>query len=938
MGYNIVQEEFAFDAPHPNPPLTFTLAEFGPFSAAPGYRQMDTSNWAHSLLNSAGSWTDNGPSLVRNGIDLQSIGNAQSDGQPTSSTKGLDFFLHLVKLDQSITSSAKQRIKALALQIETILQDRGSYDSTASPATPDQFSQVRSLQNLAPIIPLSQASASAMSTNSRSPVRTTASHISAQTHVTVPGSIQSSDYDQHEIGEKAYHCTKKDCSKSFLRKSDWVRHEETHWPQRRYLCLQCIPQRQTIDGICRCGCCQCLIQEDWEIHSLSCREARSIGAIITRWEHLRNHLSAVHRMPRSKSKECAKKWFFAPESAWPRQCGFCGESFDDWKKRINHVERHFIEEQAKIDKWTIPFVFSPVDRVEPTLYYTDEDDSDDDMNDDIMRGRPRTSQDSQVDPAGFNAQGNSSNQADYYGQYSSDQRYVNHNSTHSKCAISIAGAKNEDPTHPSTVGHSNVATSQVVQKLAGRVLLKRSPRKSVPVQFGSFVKYQPPEVFQEVKGLDESFCSYIKDLFGFTTVAGGLSTAMSPVLEESLRWRMLEPSDNNGPFPNRLDYFAIWAGCLASAISFLDEHNMAHRGLTSDNVLVQGTMVVLHDFEAMTRECSSFDAEELSPASRTSRTGSIAFLGCIFIELMTVLESIPLSDMLASCPESPQAPNEYLSSCRNWIKSLSDRIESLPDIAMIERMISHNAMERPTSSDVRAYFAGPACFCQDGYSGDNISFWGKILTKRLSSSIAPKKFTSLLEHLPTGPTPLDLYVAQTIPLDDERSINPQTLQRSSTQSDYTFNTSLSRSQTLTIRPASSITSIASDFTQSKIVPTISLPRHISNLTTIQSTTSSDIGEAPEISEERKCTLACLSSSAVFSTSTQAGQIPRSAVTCPDFLSSLNTGTLSNIMNSMENSEPRECTVKCGSRIQYTWDGCHGRLRPSKHNLLHSVNH
>jgi serine/threonine protein kinase len=889
MGYNQFPEAFPMNTPTIVPPP--------PFNAATGTSNLDP-------FNSIGAWAGRAPSPGGNGIIRQSIENAQFDGQLMSVTKVLDIFRLTVDLDSSILSSAKQSIQEAALKIERILQDPSSYDSITSPATQTQLSQFESFQNPTTVMSSSGASASAMSANSRGGTRTTASHISTQTHVTVPGSIQSSDHDHNDIGERVYHhCTEKNCSKSFTRRSDWIRHEETHWPQQRYLCLYCIPEGHMVDGSYWCGSCQCLTPNDWESHSLSCPGAQFKGKSFTRWVHLRDHLFTAHRVPVSTGKGLAQKWPYDPESDWPRQCGFCGKNFGDWKKRINHVGRHFTEEHATIDKWTIPFVLSPADVVEPTLSYKDEDDPDDD----VRRGRPRASQAPPMSLASFSGQGNPSNQAYNDGQYSSGQRQVGYYSSHRECTISIVDAKIECRAHSNTFVHSNVATPQVAQKPASRVFLRRSSQKSVPVQFDHFVKDQLPQVFQEVKGLDEYFCSYIKDLFGFTTVPGGVFTAMSPVREETLRWRMLEPSDNNGPFPNRLDYFAIWAGCLASAVDFLHEHNMVHRGLTSTNVFVQGTMVLLYDFEAMINERGSFDANSFHSASPMTRTGSIAFLGCVFIELMTVLEGIPLSDMLASCAESPETPSDYLSSCQNWIRSLSGRIESRSNITMVERMISHNAEERPTSRDVRAHFAGPACFCQDGYfesrSEDKISSWCNILTKRLPSSIAPTEFSSLLKHVPTGPTPLDLYVAEIKTLDEERSINIQALQRISTQSDYTFDTALSRSQTLTVRPASSVTTMSSGSAQSKTVPVITLPRQTPNLNTMQSITLSDIDEAPQTAEERKCTLACVSSSTGFSTYSKEGQIPRSPVHFQDILSSLNACILSTSTNIMDNESP-----------------------------------
>ncbi|KAM3076965.1 hypothetical protein ACMFMF_004880 [Clarireedia jacksonii] len=285
---------------------------------------------------------------------------------------------------------------------------------------------------------------------------------------------------------------------------------------------------------------------------------------------------------------------------------------------------------------------------------------------------------------------------------------------------------------------------------------------------------------------------------------------------------------------------------------------------------------------AINKEDESIEAQNLYRASLIGQTGNIALLGCVFVELITVLEGIPLLDMLASCKESLEAPHHYLSSYRQWIKSLSCSIVPISYITMVKRMISHNVEDRPTIREARAHFTGSMCFCQDGNlesrSGDKIPSDGSFLTKLFASSSSPTTFEPLLRHLPNGPTPLDLYLSGIKDSNNQRQIDVQALRRSSIRSDSTFNTSLSRTQTLTLQPASSVTSLSADFTQFKVGLRT---RQTSNLATTQPITASDIEEAPQTLEETSHLLPCELSYTGFSTRAQEEQKSCLALQSPD---------------------------------------------------------
>ncbi|KAE8446312.1 hypothetical protein EG329_012059 [Mollisiaceae sp. DMI_Dod_QoI] len=180
-----------------------------------------------------------------------------------------------------------------------------------------------------------------------------------------------------------YACTKEHCDYSNYSEVDWRRHEqgEKHWPQERFMCLQCPAAVWDPVGTPVCPFCfnpalSLSSLADLQLHFLQCVIAREKGKTFGRKDHFCKHLRAQHQI--SKTTACIENWVYPVESDWPRNCGFCGITFHHWDHRVNHVAQHY-QSGAKIKDWTFEFARPKVSRSRrPDLNSRRKDNDDED--------------------------------------------------------------------------------------------------------------------------------------------------------------------------------------------------------------------------------------------------------------------------------------------------------------------------------------------------------------------------------------------------------------------------------------------------------------------------------------------------------------------------------------------------------------------------------
>jgi Myb-like DNA-binding protein FlbD len=187
---------------------------------------------------------------------------------------------------------------------------------------------------------------------------------------------------------KMYQCTFIDCYYSVDSPVDWKRHEEKegHWPQERFMCLQCNLPKIDLEGNLTCSFCfiPFSVLGDAKRHYLQCVSARERGKTFGRKDHLCKHLEVKHPEVEHTLRDMAdltKSWSYPLQSDWPRECGFCGQLFETWDERIRHVRIHY-QDGFKKSSWKLPFPL-PKDHGSHEIESSpsNEDDDDDDDND-----------------------------------------------------------------------------------------------------------------------------------------------------------------------------------------------------------------------------------------------------------------------------------------------------------------------------------------------------------------------------------------------------------------------------------------------------------------------------------------------------------------------------------------------------------------------------
>lgn len=160
------------------------------------------------------------------------------------------------------------------------------------------------------------------------------------------GSDAEASPSSEQCNQKLLHfCTRDGCPYSTSSFTDWKRHEEgeKHWPQERFMCLEFPSAPAPVDVVGSPVCQYCLDTYSPGVepraHYLNCQSAKEDGTTFGRKDHLMQNLREAHGMPRMNS--LASSWKYGVDSRWSRQCGFCGDRFQDRTERMQHIAQHF---------------------------------------------------------------------------------------------------------------------------------------------------------------------------------------------------------------------------------------------------------------------------------------------------------------------------------------------------------------------------------------------------------------------------------------------------------------------------------------------------------------------------------------------------------------------------------------------------------------------
>ncbi|KAI9860489.1 MAG: hypothetical protein M1813_006148 [Trichoglossum hirsutum] len=253
-----------------------------------------------------------------------------------------------------------------------------------------------------------------------------------------------------------------------------------------------------------------------------------------------------------------------------------------------------------------------------------------------------------------------------------------------------------------------------VEKVVSLISFREYARKLIHRKraFGGFQESML-DFERELKILKRVYHRHIVELVGSYTDSKYAALIMSPVADCDLS-RFLRDSPSSA---DSISLMRTFFGCLATALSYLHDSSIRHKDIKPSNILVKDTTVLLTDFglsldcndltrsttEGLTPLTRRYCAPEVAGYSPRNYSSDIWSLGCVFLEMMSVIKGISLDDLKAFFESRGSQTIMYWSNpeaIAQWIIELERSREKEPNNApldWVKRMLVHDRNERPTA-------------------------------------------------------------------------------------------------------------------------------------------------------------------------------------------------------------------------------------------------
>lgn len=188
---------------------------------------------------------------------------------------------------------------------------------------------------------------------------------------------------------------------------------------------------------------------------------------------------------------------------------------------------------------------------------------------------------------------------------------------------------------------------------------------------------------------------------------------MDPVADCDLAAFLVAALNNN----DKMSLLRSFFGCLAGAVQYLHERQIRHRDIKPPNILVKGDCVYLADFgialdwSEMARGTTTADtakspiycAPEVAMCEERGSSSDIWSLGCVFVEMISVLKGRSVDDMRTNFKAKSQSHmfHRNIEPCKQWLsdlKLLSARDN--PPITWSLTMLALDRAERCTADQL----------------------------------------------------------------------------------------------------------------------------------------------------------------------------------------------------------------------------------------------
>jgi serine/threonine protein kinase len=221
--------------------------------------------------------------------------------------------------------------------------------------------------------------------------------------------------------------------------------------------------------------------------------------------------------------------------------------------------------------------------------------------------------------------------------------------------------------------------------------------------------------------------------------------------------------------PDKLTLLRSFFGCLATALEYIHSIKIRHRDIKPQNVLVKGHRVLLTDFgialdwENLSRSTTTADsgktliyaAPEVIRYERRNTSADVWSLGCVFLEMVTILKGETISRMRAFFEALSGNCRIYanVENVAQWINKLRSvgREKDNAILNWVRAMLAEEAKDRLTAAEVCAdivhesktqqvVFCGSCCLEVADSSGaedfDADDLWGEAVEMALQPAIS----------------------------------------------------------------------------------------------------------------------------------------------------------------------------------------------------------
>jgi serine/threonine protein kinase len=308
---------------------------------------------------------------------------------------------------------------------------------------------------------------------------------------------------------------------------------------------------------------------------------------------------------------------------------------------------------------------------------------------------------------------------------------------------------------------------------------------------------------KELWNLKKLSHKHLVELVGSYTDTRFVAIVMLPVADANLQ-TFLERRDLDA---NSRSFLRPFFGCLTSALCYLHDNRIRHKDIKPSNVLIKGDQVYFTDF-GTALDWSSYGSSITATAAPTTprycapevmlytkrdSSSDIWSLGCVFLEMWTVLKSYTLEDLashMAAHGSGARGYHSNLEAIRMWIEILkgssgppSDLIPSHWIVNMLQKkpidrwnihILDNRITEACVDSSVKHVFRGICCLeLEEELSDDTFS-----LTENSEDHSAVRSrpqyayISTSIRISPVGPD-IDRTISTVGIEDNKRSVSPE---------------------------------------------------------------------------------------------------------------------------------------------------------------------